>query len=98
VTSKVRFSSRSLVVRRGKLFTLYGRVQPAVAGLRVRVQLRRKGRKAFRTIATVRSKSGGRVVARLRIRKGGKYALRLGVVSTGTIVGSKSGVISVRVR
>jgi hypothetical protein len=46
----------------------------------------------------VRSKSGGRVVARLRIRKGGKYALRLGVVSTGTIVGSKSGVISVRVR
>jgi subtilisin family serine protease len=98
VASKVRFSSRSLVVRRGKLFTLYGRVQPAVAGLRVRVQLRRKGKKAFRTIATVRSKSGGRVVARLRIRKGGKYALRLGVVSTGTIVGSKSGVISVRVR
>ena len=98
VASKVRFSSRSLVVRRGKLFTVYGRVQPAVAGLRVRVQLRRKGKKAFRTIATVRSKSGGRVVARLRIRKGGKYALRLGVVSTGTIVGSKIGVISVRVR
>jgi subtilisin family serine protease len=98
VTSRVSFRSRSLSVRHGKLFTLYGRVQPAVAGLRVRVQLRGARKPSFHTIRTVRSGSGGRVVARLRIRKRGKYALRLGVVSTGTLVGSKSGVISVRVR
>jgi serine protease len=98
VTSRVSFRSRSLSVRHGKLFTLYGRVQPAVAGLRVRVQLRGARKPSFHTIRTVRSGSGGRVVARLRIRKRGKYALRLGVVSTGTLVGSKSGVISLRVR
>jgi hypothetical protein len=34
----------------------------------------------------------------VRIRKKGRYALRLGVVTTGTVVGSKSSSISLRVR
>lgn len=96
--SRVSFRSRSLRVRSGKLFSVYGTVAPNVAGLRVRLQLRGANKHSFHTVRTVRSRAGGRVVARLRIKKRGKYVLRLGVVATPTVTGSKSKTISVRVR
>jgi hypothetical protein len=48
--------------------------------------------------ASTKSKSGGKVSVRVRIGKHGRYALRLGVVTTGSVVGSKSPSISLRVR
>jgi hypothetical protein len=39
-----------------------------------------------------------KVSVRIKINKRGLYALRLGVVTTGSVVGSKSASISLRVR
>jgi hypothetical protein len=97
--TKVKLNTlSSLRVKRNKLFTIKGKVTPRIAGLTVRVQIRRSGASTYHTIKSTKTKSGGKVSARLRIGKRGRYALRLGVVTTGTVVGSKSPSISLRVR
>jgi subtilisin family serine protease len=97
--TKVKLNTlSSLRVKRNKLFTVKGKVTPRIAGLTVRVQIRRSGASTYHTIKSTKTKSGGKVSVRVRIGKRGRYALRLGVVTTGTVVGSKSPSISLRVR
>lgn len=97
--TRVRLNTlASLRVRHNKLFTVKGTITPHIAGLTVRVQIRRSGASSYRTVMSTKSKSGGKVSVRIRIKKKGRYALRLGVVTTGVVVGSKSNSISLRVR
>jgi subtilisin family serine protease len=97
--TKVKLNTlSSLRVKRNKLFTVKGKVTPRIAGLTVRVQIRRSGASTYHTIKSTKTKSGGKVSVKVRIGKRGRYALRLGVVTTGTVVGSKSPSISLRVR
>jgi subtilisin family serine protease len=97
--TRVRLNTlASLRVRHNKLFTVKGTITPHIAGLTVRVQIRRSGASSYRTVKSTKSKSGGKVSVRIRIKKKGRYALRLGVVTTGVVVGSKSNSISLRVR
>jgi subtilisin family serine protease len=97
--TKVKLNTlSSLRVKRNKLFTVKGKVTPSIAGLTVRVQIRRSGASTYHTIKSTKTKSGGKVSVRVRIGKRGRYAMRLGVVTTGTVVGSKSPSISLRVR
>jgi subtilisin family serine protease len=97
--TKVKLNTlSSLRVRRNRLFTVKGKVTPSIAGLTVRVQIRRSGASTYHTIKSTKSKSGGKVSVKVRICKRGRYALRLGVVTTGSVVGSKSPSISLRVR
>jgi subtilisin family serine protease len=97
--TKVKLNTlSSLRVKRNKLFTVKGKVTPSIAGLTVRVQIRRSGASTYHTIKSTKTKSGGKVSVKVRIGKRGRYAMRLGVVTTGTVVGSKSPSISLRVR
>jgi Subtilase family len=97
--TKVRLTTlSSLRVKHNKLFTVKGTVTPHVAGLTVRVQVRRSGASTYHTIKSTRSKAGGKVSVLVRIGKRGRYALRLGVVTTAGVIGSKSPSISLRVR
>jgi subtilisin family serine protease len=96
--TKVKLTTLSLSVRKGKLFTIKGRITPTIAGVTVRIQIRRSGASTYHTIKSTRSKAGGKVSVSVRIGKKGRYALRLGVVTNGVVIGSKSGSISVRVR
>jgi subtilisin family serine protease len=97
--TKVKLTTlSSLRVKHGRLFTVKGKVTPTIAGLVVRVQVRRSGASTYHTIKSTRSKAGGKVSVRVRINKKGRYALRLGVVTTGSVIGSKSPSISLRVR
>lgn len=97
--TKVKLNTlSSLRVKRNKLFTVKGKVTPRIAGLTVRVQIRRSGASTYHTIKSTKTKSGGKVSVKVRIGKRGRYALRLGVVTTGSVVGSKSPSISLRVR
>lgn len=97
--TKVRLNTlASLRVRHNKLFTIKGTISPHIAGLTVRVQIRRSGASSYRTVASTKSKAGGKVSVRLRIKKKGRYALRLGVVTSGAVIGSKSNSILLRVR
>jgi subtilisin family serine protease len=97
--TKVKLNTlSSLRVKRNKLFTVKGKVTPRIAGLTVRVQIRRSGASTYHTIKSTKTKSGGKVAVKVRIGRRGRYALRLGVVTTGTVVGSKSPSISLRVR
>jgi len=75
-----------------------GTVSPRIAGMTVRVQIRRSGASTYHTVKSTKSKAGGKVSVRIKIKKKGRYALRLGVVTTGSVVGSKSNSISLRVR
>jgi subtilisin family serine protease len=97
--TRVRLNTlASLRVKRNRLFTVKGTITPHIAGLTVRVQIRRSGASSYRTVKSTKSKAGGKVSVRIRIKKKGRYALRLGVVTTGIAVGSKSNSISLRVR
>jgi subtilisin family serine protease len=97
--TKVRLTTlASLRVNHNKLFRIKGTVTPHIAGLTVRVQIRRSGASSYRTVKSTKSKAGGKVSVRIKIKKKGRYALRLGVVTTGSVVGSKSSSISLRVR
>jgi subtilisin family serine protease len=97
--TKVRLTTlASLRVKHSELFTIKGTVTPRIAGLTVRVQIRRSGASTYHTVKSTRSRSGGKVSVRIKIKKKGRYALRLGVVTTGAVVGSKSNSISLRVR
>jgi subtilisin family serine protease len=97
--TRVRLTTlASLRVKHNKLFRVKGTITPHIAGLTVRVQIRRSGASSYHTVKSTKSKSGGKVSVRIRIKKKGRYALRLGVVTTGVVVGSKSNSISLRVR
>jgi subtilisin family serine protease len=97
--TRVRLTTlASLRVRHNKLFTVKGTITPHIAGLTVRIQIRRSGASSYRTVKSTKSKAGGKVSVRIRIKKKGRYALRLGVVTTGVVIGSKSNSISLRVR
>jgi subtilisin family serine protease len=97
--TRVRLNTlASLRVKHNKLFTVKGTITPHIAGLTVRIQIRRSGASSYRTVKSTKSKSGGKVSVRIRIKKKGRYALRLGVVTSGIVVGSKSNSISLRVR
>jgi subtilisin family serine protease len=97
--TKVRLTTlASLRVKHNKLFRIKGTVTPHIAGLTVRVQIRRSGASTYHTVKSTKSKAGGKVSVRIKIKKKGRYALRLGVVTTGSVVGSKSSSISLRVR
>lgn len=97
--TKVKLNTlSSLRVKRNRLFTVKGKVTPSIAGLTVRVQIRRSGASTYHTIKSTKSRSGGKVSVQVRIGKRGRYALRLGVVTTVSVVGSKSPSISLRVR
>jgi len=97
--TKVRLNTlASLRVRHNRLFTVKGTITPHIAGLTVRIQIRRSGASTYHTIKSTKSKAGGKVSVRIKIKKRGRYALRLGVVTTGAAVGSKSNSISLRVR
>jgi subtilisin family serine protease len=97
--TKVRLNTlASLRVRHNKLFAVKGTITPHIAGLSVRVQIRRSGASTYHTVKSTKSKAGGKVSVRIKIKKRGRYALRLGVVTTGIVVGSKSNSISLRVR
>jgi len=97
--TKVRLTTlSSLRVKHNRLFTVKGTVSPHIAGLTVRVQIRRSGASTYHTVKSTRSRSGGKVSVQIKIKKKGRYALRLGVVSSGGVVGSKSSSISLRVR
>jgi subtilisin family serine protease len=97
--TKVKLNTlSSLRVKRNRLFTIKGKVSPSIAGLTVRVQIRRSGASTYHTIKATKTKAGGKVSVRVRIGKRGRYALRLGVVTTGSVIGSKSPSISLRVR
>ena len=97
--TKVRLNTlASLRVRHNRLFTVKGTITPHIAGLTVRIQIRRSGASTYHTVKSTKSRAGGKVSVRIKIKKRGRYALRLGVVTTGTVVGSKSNSISLRVR
>ena len=97
--TKVRLTTlASLRIKHNKLFTVKGTVTPRIKGLTVRVQIRRSGASTYHTVKSTKSKTGGKVSVRIKIKKKGRYALRLGVVTTGSVVGSKSSSISLRVR
>jgi subtilisin family serine protease len=97
--TRVRLNTlASLRVRHNKLFTVKGTITPHIAGLTVRIQIRRSGASSYRTVKSTKSKAGGKVSVRIRIKKKGRYAMRLGVVTTGVVIGSKSNSISLRVR
>ena len=97
--TKVRLNTlASLRVRHNRLFTVKGTITPHMAGLTVRIQIRRSGASTYHTIKSTKSKAGGKVSVRIKIKKRGRYALRLGVVTTAIVVGSKSNSISLRVR
>jgi subtilisin family serine protease len=97
--TRVRLNTlASLRVKSNKLFRVKGTITPHIAGLTVRVQIRRSGASSYRTVKSTKSRSGGKVNVRIRIKKRGRYALRLGVVTTGNVIGSKSNSISLRVR
>jgi subtilisin family serine protease len=97
--TKVRLTTlASLRIKHNKLFTVKGTVTPRIKGLTVRVQIRRSGASTYHTVKSTKSKTGGKVSVKIRIKKKGRYALRLGVVTTGSVVGSKSSSISLRVR
>jgi subtilisin family serine protease len=97
--TKVRLTTlASLRIKHNKLFTVKGTVTPRIKGLTVRVQIRRSGASTYHTVKSTKSKTGGKVSVKIKIKKKGRYALRLGVVTTGSVVGSKSSSISLRVR
>jgi hypothetical protein len=66
--TKVRLTTlASLRVKHNKLFLVKGTVSPHIAGLTVRVQVRRSGASSYRTVKSTKSRSGGKVSVRIKI-------------------------------
>ena len=84
-------------VRKGGRVRVWGLVRPAATGTRARVhvQLRRRGSRAFRRVASVRTNARGFVDTRLRLRSSGHLRLTWRSPS-GAVLASRAAAVRVR--